>query len=86
MPYSIAYGGLSGYNVVGSVHTHQQGAAPVGGSFQLMFMGYGPSTPIPVDASAQVMRDALLTIPTINDVQVGGEGVPLWPCRLLPAA
>ena len=68
--HSVSYGGLQGYNVVGTVHTHQEGAAPVGGSFKLMFQGYGPSVAIPVDATASMMHDALLTIPSIDDVQV----------------
>jgi hypothetical protein len=42
----------------------------VGGSFKLRFQGYGPSVAIPVDATASMMHDALLTIPSIDDVQV----------------
>ncbi len=67
---SIDVSGLSGYIVEGFVHTHRHGKAPVGGSFQLKFRGYGPTPPISTTATAFDVRDALTELLTIDTVEV----------------
>jgi hypothetical protein len=61
---------LSGYNPVVSVHTHIEGKAPLGGSFQVKFRDQGPSYPIPYNGDVFDMRDALQSIITIDAVTV----------------
>lgn len=61
---------LTGHNPVVAVHTHIQGKAPLGGTFQVKFRGQGPSYPIPYNGDMFDMRDALESIVTIDAVQV----------------
>lgn len=63
-------------------YTVRNGSSPVTGSFTLKFRDPRTSTPlIPYNASADVVRDALLTLPSIASVQVSrheallGEGL-----------
>ena len=70
---SINVNNLVGYNVVGTVHTHTNGAAPVGGSFYLSFRTADISIPIPWNATGSQVHDALLSLPTIDTVEVTRE-------------
>ncbi len=67
---SVDYSSLVGYLVDATVHTHAEGAAPVGGSFLLKFRGAGPTVPIPFDATAVMVHDALIALVTIDTLEV----------------
>lgn len=69
--------GLTGPEAAAYVHTSRQGEGPLHGSFRLFFRGEGPTASIQYDATAQEMRDALETLPTIDLIDVQRSGPTL---------
>lgn len=65
---------MTGWEAGITVQTVVDGTAPMSGTFELLFNGAGPTSALPVDATASQVQAALEALPSINAASVQRMG------------